>query len=281
MIEINDKFLENRPLSYSSLKHFIKSPKQYIQYLTEEKKTPSEQMIIGAAVDCLLLQPNLFEKKFKLYEKPNLRSNAGKEEWQIILDEAKKNKQTLITQDQYIIAKTSRDAVLSNDDTKNLIENKTKVQVPLKWTDPVGKLPMIGYVDFETKAWYTDIICDLKTTTDADPDEFIKQTVKMYYHLQMAMYLRGYERKQFRFPEFIFLAVETKEPFNVSINFCDSKFKEQAKNELLGALRAFRYCMDHTKFDEGYEFRLMENMNYFSMRMPGYYRPKYTGFDED
>ena len=275
---INDAFLAKRPLSYSSLKHFMKSPKHYIHYI-QDKFVQTDQMRIGSAIDCKLLEPDNFDEKFMIANKPDLRNKSNKEKWQLVLIEANETKKTIITTDQMVIVKSAVNSVMDHVDTRILIEKKTKVQVPLKWIDKVGNLPIRGFVDFETKAWNTDIVVDLKTTNNADPEEFVKQAVKMYYHTQMATYLRGYERTQFRFPEFIFLCVETTEPFNVSINYCDSNFKKIAKDELLGTLKAFRYCIDNEKFDTGYEFRLMETMNYFSMRIPGYYKKRYEGYD--
>ena len=79
----------------------------------------------------------------------------------------------------------------------------------------------------------------------------------------------------YKFPYFIFLAVENAEPFNVSVNFVDSKTAEEAKEEFDATLTAFRYCMDKDLFHQGYEFRLQSGLNYFSIQTPKWYKRKF------
>ena len=273
---ITQGFLETRPLSYSSLKAFRKSPKHYIKYLTEEK-VDTDVFLMGKLVECLLLEPENVDKRFRVFEKPNLRTNAGKEEMEQILADANEKGYALVDRSIMETAKKSAEAVMSYDTSKALIEGKIKSQIRLKWKDHKTNLPLIGYVDFETKAWESDFIVDLKTTKDADPDEFIKSAVKFDYHIQCGSYMEGYPRVKFKFPHFAFLAVETSEPFNVSVMFCDNDYIQKAKDEFLGTLLAFKRCLDLQQFDQGYEFRLMDTKPYHSMALPGYYKPKFIG----
>lgn len=263
-----------RPLSYSSLKEFRKSPRHYIKHLTEPFEQ-TEQMILGSCVDVLMLEPEKFEKKFLVYEKFEKRSNDAKAKWQQMIAEAQEKKITLITEDTLKTAKTCVEAVLSNDQVKTLVEAKKRTQVRLKWTDRKTRLPLIGYVDFETEAWGQNFIVDLKTSVSADPEDFIRQAGKLDYQLQAGSYLSGYPRCFFTFPMMAFLVVETDEPFNVSLMFCDNTYTEAAKDEFNGTLTAFRYCLDNQLFHQGYEFRLMGTQNYHLMQIPKYLKSKF------
>lgn len=276
---INDEFLKVRPLSYSSLKAFRKSPLHYIQYVTKPK-LDSDAFALGSAIDILTLQPELFNAKFLVTDKPEQRSNAGKSEWQNILIEAANKKLKIITPDQLRTAKICVESLMSTNESRIIIEGKKKVQVKLSWTDKGTTLPLVGYVDFETKCWGSDFVVDLKSTKSADPNDFHRDIFKYGYDLQNGTYMAGYHKTQFRFPGFIFLAVETTEPYCVSVNYCESKFNDIAKDEFYGCLKAFRYCIDNQLFDKGYSFRLMNTSEYFAVRYPGWHKPTFLGFDD-
>lgn len=276
---ITDEFLKTRPLSPSSLKAFRKSPRHYLMYLNKTF-VQSDAMKLGSLIDCLALEPESFKKRYLVINsKPNMRSNAGKEEWEMFASEAMLNKQSIITQEDLDTAQRSVESLYSYKVSRELLEAKKNVQGEIRWTDKKTGLPILGRIDFESEAWGNKFIVDLKSARDADPDVFNRQAYDFDYHFQAGGYLEGYHKKRFQFPSFIFLAVETSEPFNVSVNFCEQKYTEQGKVEFRGTLMAFRYCMDHNLFDSGYEFRLMGLGEYFPMRLPSYYKPKYQGYE--
>jgi hypothetical protein len=39
--------------------------------------------------------------------------------------------------------------------------------------------------------------------------------------------------------------------------------------------------MEEDQFSKGYEYRLMDLMNYFSVEKPGYYKPKFLGYERE
>jgi len=57
--------------------------------------------------------------------------------------------------------------------------------------------------------------------------------------------------------------------------------EKYCRDEFLGSLKAFRYCMDNDLFSQGYEFRLMKLMNYFSLTKPGYAKSRYGEFNDE
>jgi exodeoxyribonuclease VIII len=274
-LNITPEYLSKRPLSYSSLKAFRKSPKHYIQYLTEPFEA-TDAMILGKAVDCLTLEPEQFEKRFEVYEKFDKRTNEAKLRWSIMNDLAKENKQTLLNRDQYELALKCKDSLMSHKQSRELIEGITKTQLKLNWTDTKTNIPLIGYADFESTAWDELFVVDLKTCQDAEPDKFSRQALDLDYMIQCGAYLDAYHKIWYKFPSFIFLAVETKEPFNVSVNFCDDRYISIAKNEFHSTLEAFKKCMDENRFNEGYEYNPNKEDNFSLMKIPGYFKPKYS-----
>lgn len=276
--DITIEFLKNRPLSKSSLSEFNKSPKHYIQYLNEKKD--SSGFLLGNLVDTLVLEPELFDKRYLVYDKPDLRTKAGKMMKEAIEREALDR--TLVTKTDYETALICKQSIMDHDEARKLIETKYDIQKRLRWKDSKTKLPVVGYQDFRSSAWDSDFIVDLKTSRSADPDDFNKFIAQFSYDLQVGAYLSYYERRLV-YPGFIFLVVETQSPYNVSVIMCDNKFIEQAKAEFKGSLIAFKKAMEPVNdfpnhFHKGYEFRLMGSMDYFSAQLPAWKKSRYLGF---
>ena len=182
------------------------------------------------------------------------------------------------------VVETTKLAVMSLMDheiSRKAIEAKKAVQIPLRWTDRKTKLPIRGFVDFETEIWGEEYIVDLKSAGSggADPRKFMRQCIDLDYHLQAGTYAEGYHKTRFKWQiSFAWLVVETVEPFDVSlIHFADI---HKAKEEFHGTLQRFRYCMKNDLFSESYDFRVPHNQGMFNEALPGWYKSKMIGFDE-
>lgn len=270
--DINPQFLSQRPLSYSALKAFRKSPKHYLKYLSEPREQ-TDAMLNGSLVDCLLLEPEKFNTRYQIYEKPNLRTNEGKAEQAKLLAVAAEKNVTLVSNEMVLCARRQVDALMSHNVARAIIENRRRVQLRMKWMHKATGIPMVGYLDFESHAWEDNLIVDLKTTKSADPDNFIRDAANLDYHIQAGAYLDGYTRTQFIIPNMAFMVVESDEPHNVAVYFCDSEYTSRALNEFHNSVQAFKYCMDNDLWKQGYDFRMMGTRDYFSMSIPKYKSP--------
>ena len=247
-IVIDEAFLKKRPLSYSSLKEFRKSPRHYYEYITKPRTPPSDVMIIGNAVEALALPPYKLNNKFIVYKDFKKQSGAAKEKWKDLLGRAKEEKKMLLSLNQLELAKICKNELFSNLKSKIFFENVKDTQVKLQWVDPATKLPLIGYVDFTANVWETNVKIDLKTSFDTEPGKFNRNAYNLKYYLQAGCYLEGYKRTRFEFPEFLFITSETTSPFNVSVMYCDHRFKKTAQDEFTGLLQAFKYCLNHQQY---------------------------------
>lgn len=268
---INWDFLKKRPLSYSSLKNFLRSPKHYLEYLISKYK-PTPAMILGSLVDVMVLTPDKFEDTYEIV-KLSMKGAPAKSEkhndrWKEIKDKAKEEKKLIIFNDMYETAKECVKALNEHPQAKEMLDNMKRSQVRLTWKDTDTRLPMIGYVDFETTYLGLDTIVDLKTATNADPSDWGRTVCNFGYDLQGAVYLDGYHKSQYRFPEYYWLVVETSPPFGVSVNRFQPKDIEEAKETMFITLKAFKLCMDKKRFNQGYEFRLFETMPYHQTNIP-------------
>lgn len=272
---INLDFLAKRPVSYSSLKAFRKSPKHYIQYLTKPREI-TDAMLFGQIVECRVLEPEKFDRKFMVIKKTPQRSNAAKEEMERLQQEAAESGKIIIYESMVEEADLCVTALMDYESSRKLIEARRRIQLRMNWTHKHTGIPVTGIIDFESKAWESDFIVDLKTTKSADPDDFTKDAAKLDYHIQCGSYMDGYPRTQFRFPNMAFIAVENVDPFNVSVFFCENNYVSRALDEFHGTMNAFKYCMDHDQFGMGYDFQLMGIKDYFGMNIPPYVKQKFT-----
>lgn len=67
-------------LSYSSLSAFTVSPRNFISYKLQERKT-TKAMILGEAVHCKLLEPDMFKDRYKVAPVCDASTVAGKTIW--------------------------------------------------------------------------------------------------------------------------------------------------------------------------------------------------------
>ena len=271
-MKITEEFLQNRPLSKSSLMEFNKSPKHYIHYL-QKKKKDSEAMRTGTLLDIRLLTPDQFDKKIVIVDSIPGERIKGYEGFMAVY---KEQKVIPATQSEIDNIDNAIEAAMNTPEVRLYIDGIKKTQIEMRWHNKKNNLPLLGYVDFETMVSDQLFIGDLKKTRSADPDDFTRDIYKYGYHIQAAAYLDAYKYKQFRFPYFINLCIELEEPYGCSIMFYESKTIQEAQDEFYGLLDAFRYCMDNDLFHMGYEFRLMQQSSYFAVRKPGYYRPNFT-----
>lgn len=273
--DINQQFIESRPLSYSKIKYFRQSPRNYVNAINTPF-VPTDATLLGSAIDVLLLEPKKFDKKFMIYDKFDKRSNKAKEDWAILISKAKLNKQTLLTKEMFKKAELVIESLMDNTEIKTLIEGRKDVQKKLNWRDKKTNIPMIGYQDFGSNAWGGEFVVDLKSSRSADPDKFVRDIFgDLDYNMQIGSYLDYWKKKHFKFPDFIFLVTETTAPFNHSIIYIESKEREAAVEEFNGTLQAFRYCLDNKLFNQSYEFRLAQTRSYHAARKPKYYQRKY------
>lgn len=92
------------------------------------------------------------------------------------------------------------------------------------------------------------VICDYKTTTDAAPEVFSRQLVRMGYHWQDAFYRRVASLLGAKSPVFVFLAQSIEPPYECSLHGCDSALQEIADSDIGRAFDKWRICITTNKW---------------------------------
>jgi len=280
-MEVDYELVKNKILSYSRLKTFQRSPMHFYYDLTHKREATKAQKA-GSLVDKMILTPDTWKEEFAVQpEKPpflkDLVEKHGKEQGRILYDEGKANMdkwmkdnagKTFITQEELDEAKLITEKVFENPAAKELLSKVTSTQVQVRWTDKKTGLEFIGYLDGEGEGF----VLELKTAQDADPDSFTKDAVNYDYHLQGAMYLEAIKLKKFLFPKLIYLVVEKKAPYGVTIMEADDDYIKLGLQLYRRLCDGYKHALDNKLFHMGYEYRALARNGTHSLMLPPWKR---------
>jgi exodeoxyribonuclease VIII len=274
-----DPKLSERPLSYSSLKAFQKSPQHFVLNRMERRE-PTAAMAFGSVIDCLKLTPEDYETKFVIIpediKKPTSAQVNAKKPSEASIEQIQKynafceeNKgKTWVEKEDAELAKFLAEKTFNNEKAKDLLNRVVRTQDRISWTNKESGLPMIGYKD----ATGDTFIMDLKTANDGSPDKFMKSAFDFGYHIQAAAYLDA-ERVLFgRFVDYYFLVVETVAPYNISVYKATNDFINLGFQEYNELLNKFKFCMENNLWYQGYEFH--SATGYHQLDIPGWAKNK-------
>jgi len=252
-IKITREFLETRPLSYSSLKQFRRSPLHYMNYITQPKEQTTA-FAFGNLFDCLLLTPDEFENRFVVIPEINKRTKDGKAEFAEFA-EANKGK-TFVTQEMIDNANKMKASVNEHRRAKELLSANGTVQRRMNWKDD-NDLPFVMQSDFDSDEG--NVIVDIKTAADASDNRFMRDAFEYAYHIQAALYLEAFRKKMFRFPRFVFIVVEKESPFAVNVfDKISDSFLKLGRQEIDTLKTEFIHAMENDLFSRGYDFRTID-----------------------
>jgi len=246
---VTQKQLEERPLSYSSMKEFLKSPAHFIAYRNLPKKEPTKALVIGSLVDCFILTHDKWAEMFSVEPELNLRTKDGRAEYEEFCRKEAAAGITVVSQEDYDLADMIASSVLMNKVARSYIdrigETQKKINFQIEGLPFVAKLDAVG----------DSFICDLKTSVTAEPNTFSAMALKYDYDLQCAVYLKAMNSKPiYSFPDYFFLVVEKEPPCACSVIKATNEFIEIGKLKLEKAIENFKFCMENNLWHKGYEF---------------------------
>jgi len=264
--KIDLAFLNGRPLSYSSLKEFERSPAHYYHYITTKKKEFSWDKMMGSLVDCLIFSADNFDRRYAFYPKFKKDKTVNKEMFR-----ESHPKKICIEIEDFQLAKQIAKSVRNNSSAKAFIKATTQTQWKIRFTDKATGLPIVVIIDGKGDSF----AYDLKTAKDGNPDGYHRSAYDYKYHLQAGMYCRGLESKRIFVP-FWHIVAEKEEPFCVSVFKDHEDFIEAGKQDFEKLLTKFAHCMKiDPYFESGYEFHSPNVQGHHTLELPYYARTKY------
>lgn len=274
-------------ISQSELKEVLRSPAHWAaRYGPDASPTfPSIAMIIGIALHCKLLEPELFDSEF--VDRSSLDKELNVAELKAALDdegiEYKKSSKKpelealLYPEGKPVDKRTS----LSGDDfaiVQGMAEATRAHPVAGNWFDPGRKnfrrgnelsmyveasadtygLPIKGRLDRLEKTENGWMILDLKTTDDASPSAFQKKAYSMGYHIQCAFYIDLVKKVlDADSVEFIFCAMERRRPHGIALYKASEDMIELGRTQYKKALKELSFCKSRDLFP-GYDSNIID-----------------------
>ena len=244
--------LKERPLSYSSIKEFAKSPRHYINYINA-KREPSKEMNMGSLIHALLLYPSQINEQFAVAPDVDKRTKDGKAAWEQFLSTS--DGKIAITESELNEANSIVDIALSNKEISNIISQCTAFEQEFRCD--VQGLPFRGFVD----GIANDFILEVKTMSDASPQNIIREFYNRKYYIQAGLYSSVYKLPV------RYIIIETKPPYNYMHSFASQDYIQKGTEELNWLTNRFKQCMDMDAFSSGYQFNLDE---LFQVQLPSW-----------
>lgn len=232
-------------LSQSMLKAFARSPRHLREMLSTPRE-PSDEMVIGAALHCLVLEGAHFRERYAvLPEGIDRRTKAGKAAYaDAVVAAAGK---TLLPAWAMAQVEGMASALASSPMARAILGGATGPrEVSAYWT--MEGVLCRGRFDLPTTL---SIMVDLKTSGDASPEAFRRSCWNFRYDWQHAFYGLGVETLRASLGEAVmppldghlWLVVERDRPHGVACYRATDEDLARARADVLSMVRRYADCL--------------------------------------
>lgn len=202
------EYYEKDAVSATLLKAVIKQSPVHAE---ERMKSfvPTANMKLGTAFHAQILEGDQFDELVAISPSVDRRTKAGKEAHAKFLETV--GDKTVITYDQAEMIVKMHESCLAHPEVVRLMEQcyATEFQSFFEFSGMECKA-MIDMCDDE------GTIVDIKTTQDASPDAFMRQSANLLYHMQLAWYANAMGLQWNEVNAYI-IAVENTAPHGVAV----------------------------------------------------------------
>lgn len=196
-------------------------------------ETTSQQF--GTAAHTAVLEPDLFTSRFQ--RGPDDRRGN---KWTTAQAEASAIGRTLLTSGDYDEALRLRDALHRNPLVQRLTAG-ARIEASAYWIDPATGELCRSRPDLYNPG--LRIMADLKSTTDASPQEWVRRVADYGFHVQEAFYRDGWEQAGGGPVEgFVFITVERAAPYAHAVYELDLPSVAEGAAVARKALEMYRAC---------------------------------------
>ena len=237
----NAEYRKRDGLASTDIKRMMKSM-AYWKYLQDnpedERDTPS--LKFGRAYHKFCLEPYDFNNEYVVSPKIDRRTKDGKAEYEQFLKTA--GDKEVIDEEMYDQLTKMREALYATPYVRKLIDGEHEKS--FFWTDERTGIKCKCRPDSFGEFGGQCICVDLKTTTDAETDAFMRSAIKFNYDVQAAHYTAGLEAIYKKNFDFVFIAQEVKPPYLVNVLQADEYFMRsgiEVRNELL---QTYKKCLE-------------------------------------
>lgn len=248
-------------MSRSELYEFNKCPSRWLAGYRDSGSSSTEY---GDLLDCRLLDPSRFAKRFALKPETYVNEKGETKEWNgnATVCRQWKEKQvgkTIVSAETMADVSTAIARLKGDPITRDLIElssHQVYLTADYKDADTGLVVPVKCLIDIEpnSESERSSELADLKSTSSASLRDWPWSVFKFAYHWQAALYLDVYnaatgdERTGF-----IHIVQESFFPFEIGKRLLSAEFIELGRCEYRRALARYCQCLD-TKDWPGYDY---------------------------
>ncbi len=189
----------------------------YFKWCEDNPQEPTEDLIIGSAWHKLVLEPKTFDKEFAVLPvNIDRRTKQGKADYDAFMQSA--DGKQVLTQEQFDTISAMKSVVMSNKYAVALLQGKHEKS--MYGMDELTAENIKTRPDCYRMVGDRLVITDLKSCRSAVYEDFCRDVTKYAYDLQAYMYCYNASKVlniPFENIDFIFIAVEKKEPYLINI----------------------------------------------------------------
>lgn len=232
-----EEYRNHPALNFSSAKHALKSPAEYIAK-AGNKTEPTKSMVIGTTLHEVVLEGANFDDVVCV--KPEGLSLTTKEgrEWK-----GSAGKPIISSEDAAAIY-SMESRINMHEEAQDILRLCNKRETPLfgrfRGEEIKGMVDAHGYLP----ALWQLIVCDIKTTDDPSPRAFEKTVIERDYDMQAAWYVELLDQNTEEDIDdiyFYWIAVQNKPPYSCVV-YDASEFLETGKRKMERAIDTITEC---------------------------------------
>lgn len=239
----NKIYRQREGISASDLKKIMRSPAHY-KYYKDNPQEDTPSLLFGRCYHKMCLETSEFDTEFAVAPICDRRTKEGKQIWNDFVAESEGK--DIITAEMYEQVHEMRKVLMSTKFVPKLINGTHEMS--FFWADEDTGVKCKCRPDSYGMLGNTGILVDLKTTSDASTDGFMRQANKLFYDLQMAYYLDGLKACTGKDYEVLFIAQEKSDGYAVNILQADNYFIEAGRELYKQALQTYKECCESGNF---------------------------------
>jgi hypothetical protein len=228
-------------VSKSALDELDRSPAHYRAWVAGIEREPTPALRFGSALHMALLEPARFARTYAvLPDFGDLRSSKNREKRDAWLSD-RPGCVALSADDESRILGMLESVMAHPAASRLILEGQS--EVTLSWTDPLSGLRCKSRADYWVKS--RRLAVDIKSTLDASPKQFARDTYNYRYHLQDALYRAGFAECGEPIEFFVILAVEKDAPYAVAVYTLDEDAVAKGYSAARQGIERLADCLKH------------------------------------
>jgi exodeoxyribonuclease VIII len=280
--ETFDEYLADPAINASLLKKLRTSP---LTAFGIEEETRSKALTLGSIYHTYLLEPDLFDDNYYIYDETPIivqlidegskspRATKKYKEWKGKQSD-KANGRELVEKGQWLQIEQM---------AARLKENNPNAEILVRNSD--HELSIYQTIEFNGKSYECKcrvdgmnaergFIFDLKTTQDAHPEGFNRESGKFLYHIQTAFYKRLVELELGKHIQVFIIAQETAAPFNNGLYKVSPEMINKGDYEIENLLKIASHVKETGQL-KSYEIFSSDPYGILPLDIPNYYVNSY------